>query len=138
MIKCQDCIADILNDVVNTEKAMPSTLHITLSKTLYLKYLQIDSFKQALKTNILENLNPILNINAGEVTIMSNEAKTRIFIGLKVTGSLKDLVNQIDKAINEIKMGEHKFFPEPTFHITLLTVNFSEPSEDIEETKIKI
>ena len=35
-------------------------------------------------------------------------------------------------------MGEHKFFPEPTFHITLLTVNFSEPSEDIEETKIKI
>ena len=88
MIKCQDRIADILNDVVNTEKAMPSTLHVTLSKTLYLKYLQIDAFKQALKTNILENLNPILNINAGEVTIMSNEAKTRIFIGLKVTGSL--------------------------------------------------
>ncbi len=35
-------------------------------------------------------------------------------------------------------MGDFTFFREPTFHVTLLIVNFKEPSKEIEEVKIKI
>ena len=35
-------------------------------------------------------------------------------------------------------MGEFTFFKEPTFHVTLLTVNFMESSSNIEEIKEKI
>ena len=70
--------------------------------------------------------------------MLSNEAKSRIFIGLKVTGNFEDLLSQIDKALIDIKMGEFIFFPEPNFHVTLLTVNFKESSASIEEIKEKI
>ncbi len=70
--------------------------------------------------------------------MLSNEAKTRIFIGLKVTGNFENLISQIDKALIDIQMGEFTFFPEPTFHVTLLTIDFKESTENIEEIKEKI
>ena len=70
--------------------------------------------------------------------MLSNEAKTRIFIGLKVTANFENLISQIDKALMDIQIGEFTFFPEPKFHVTLLTINFKESTANIEEIKEKI
>ncbi|TNV75979.1 hypothetical protein FGO68_gene6453 [Halteria grandinella] len=121
------------------------SLHISLSRTLYLKHYQLESFKANLQKQI-SNIERMAEIITKKLVFLVNQEKTKIFIGLEATTEstyLLELSNACDRAISdelkglpEPELAKILFFKEPTFHFTLVSVNFVDPEEKEQITQL--
>ncbi|XP_063917753.1 uncharacterized protein LOC135133306 isoform X3 [Zophobas morio] len=93
-------------------------LHLSLTRTVILRYHWIDSFVSTLRDNLSHFTKFIIMLDHLEV--YTNEEKTRTFIGLQVkTGydALLKLVHCLDNCLGEFKLP--KFYENPSFHISI-------------------
>eukprot|EP01135_Chromosphaera_perkinsii_P008918 Nk52_evm28s1524 gene=Nk52_evmTU28s1524 len=106
----------------------PSQLHVSLSKTLYLKYHQLDSFKGLLAKELSAVKSPFQlcvkeqhhPAEPNLVEFYSNEENTRHFMGLRIlknhpsSSPLLHLVQCVDHVCEEYS--QPTFYPNPEFH----------------------
>ncbi|XP_044748014.1 U6 snRNA phosphodiesterase [Coccinella septempunctata] len=94
-------------------------LHLSLSKTVILKYHWIHPFMNSIKERISHYRRFVLTI--GNLKVYCNEEKTRTFIGLEVTSAhdtLHALIKELDICLSEFKLPP--FYQDPSFHISIL------------------
>lgn len=94
-------------------------VHVSLSRTVVLRYHWIDSFVKtiAAKTKMLK----CFSIDFDTVNIYMNEEETRTFIGIRVQlgyDSLMECVRRIDSAFADFKLPV--YYQNPSFHISLI------------------
>ncbi|CAG8520577.1 27048_t:CDS:2 [Dentiscutata erythropus] len=106
------------NDVtqpVNT----PETLHISLSRPLFLKYFQIERFWDNLRKGFEDKKR--FSLSFSEISHFINDEKTRSFLALEVgrgVNELKTLLEHVNKVAKDFRQEE--FYENPRFHASIL------------------
>ncbi|XP_045462546.1 U6 snRNA phosphodiesterase [Harmonia axyridis] len=94
-------------------------LHLSLTKTVVLKYHWIHSFINSIKDRVSHFRRFVLTF--GNLQVYCNEEKTRTFIGLEVTSAhdtLNSIIEELDKCLSEFQLP--LFYKDPSFHISIL------------------
>ena len=79
--------------------------HVSLTRTLILKFHWINSFVEAVKCIVDGRKN--FSIELGTIRIYCNEEKTRTFLGINVqsaNNSLEQLTEDLDKLVDEYQL----------------------------------
>ncbi|KAL3275219.1 hypothetical protein HHI36_019988 [Cryptolaemus montrouzieri] len=93
--------------------------HISLTRTVILKYHWIFPFMNTVKENTCNYSRFIAMF--GDFRVYCNEERTRTFIGLEIkTGrdTLRSLVKDLDKCLLEFKLPQ--FYEDPSFHMSIV------------------
>ncbi|XP_066155114.1 U6 snRNA phosphodiesterase 1 isoform X2 [Euwallacea fornicatus] len=108
------------------KETMPSHLevkisedfHISLTKTVVLKYHWITPFMQSLKEHLGVFRKFIILLKG--IKVYCNEERTRTFIGVQIKSgydTLLSFVNVLDRCLNEFNLP--CFYKDPSFHISI-------------------
>lgn len=106
--------------------------HISLSRTIYLKMHELDSFVQNIRL-ILQHT-PSFDISFAQMAQLTNDEKTRTFVTLEVGSGYNELlhcVKRVDKVVKSFHQPE--FYDPPRFHTSIA---WSLKEDDV--TKLKI
>ncbi|EFN75454.1 U6 snRNA phosphodiesterase [Harpegnathos saltator] len=115
-----DCLRTWLNSVL---KDLPvkgdviSKLHISLSRTLVLKYHWIESFTENLKL-LCRKFSPFI-VQLTDIRVYCNEEKTRTFLGIYCQnddGTLKCLIEALDNLLAEYQLP--LYYKDTSYHIS--------------------
>ncbi|XP_014233565.1 U6 snRNA phosphodiesterase [Trichogramma pretiosum] len=91
--------------------------HVSLTRTLILKFHWIDSFVEAVKSIVDSQKSFFMELNS--IEIYSNEEKTRTFMGIAVQSeddNLLKLTQSLDKVADEYQLP--LFYENPSYHIS--------------------
>lgn len=96
-----------MSNVVQTVNAgnLFKELHVSLTRTLVLKFHWINSFVEAVKNTI--NCYPSFIMSLSSIKIYCNEDKTRTFMGITVestNNSLHNLTSALDKILDDYQL----------------------------------
>lgn len=92
--------------------------HISLSRTIYLKQHELDSFVQFIRSST-ENL-PSFDLSFAKIAQLTNDEKTRSFVTLEVGygyNELVDCLKQVDQVMR--KFNQPVFYDPPRFHTSI-------------------
>ncbi|OXU24656.1 hypothetical protein TSAR_000167 [Trichomalopsis sarcophagae] len=109
---------EVLDQIAQTGNIFQE-FHVSLTRTLVLKFHWIDSFIEAVKSLTGSYQSFVLEL--GNLEIYSNEEKTRTFIGIKIQSandSLQRLTGALDKLLDEYQLPS--FYEDASYHISFL------------------
>lgn len=103
--------------------------HISLSKTVVLKYHLISSFCSSLQLN-LKTIDSF-NLGFSSIKVYCNEENSRTFISLEVDQFTDKFLLQISKKVDQVLEDFQlpTFYEDPSFHMSVLWVNGNKKSE---------
>ncbi|XP_018324997.1 U6 snRNA phosphodiesterase [Agrilus planipennis] len=114
-----DLANTVINHVPTIKLQLVDDFHISLTKTVVLRYHWIDLFIQSVKENLLSLKRFVIFFDTLEV--YCNEERTRTFVGLKVATGINTIVNivqKLDSCLEEFKLS--KFYKFPSFHMSVV------------------
>ncbi|KAI8371617.1 U6 snRNA phosphodiesterase Usb1 [Radiomyces spectabilis] len=93
-------------------------LHISLSRCLFLREHQLQSFTECVRRNV-SNITTC-NISFAQVSLLSNDEKTRSFVTLEVGAGYHELVSCL-KSVDKVVQSFHQpvFYKPPRFHASI-------------------
>ncbi|XP_011564796.3 U6 snRNA phosphodiesterase 1 [Plutella xylostella] len=110
-------------------------VHVSLSRTVVLKYHMIASFNSTLKS-ALDGIQSF-DLELDSIKVYSNEDKSRTFVALKVdhfsNKFLLQIMKQVDQTLREYNLPE--FYEDPSFHASILWTNGNKQEELTESLK---
>ncbi|XP_076272105.1 U6 snRNA phosphodiesterase 1 [Rhynchophorus ferrugineus] len=104
--------------VDNIDVKPMSDLHISLTKTVVLRYIWINPLVKTIQ-NYVKCFKKFV-IVLGAVKVYCNEERTRTFLGIEVKSgydTLLKLVDNLDKCLSEFNLPP--FYQDPSFHISI-------------------
>ncbi|XP_044014049.1 U6 snRNA phosphodiesterase, partial [Aphidius gifuensis] len=108
-----------INKILPNANLIINQCHISLSRTLVLKYHWIDSFVNSLKK--LCQSTDKFSLDIGNLKIYTNEEKTRTFLGIQChnyDNKLKGFMDSFSKILDDYKLPQ--FYQEASYHISFL------------------
>ncbi|XP_044737389.1 U6 snRNA phosphodiesterase, partial [Chrysoperla carnea] len=114
-----DGVADICLPITKLE--IVNDFHISLTKTVILKYHWIESFVSTVRTKLNANCLKRFQLFFNSMEVYTNEEKTRTFLGLNINSGydqLCDAVQIFNECLKEFKL--NSFYEDPSFHISIL------------------
>ncbi|KAI8144110.1 U6 snRNA phosphodiesterase Usb1 [Fennellomyces sp. T-0311] len=104
-------------------------LHISLSRAVFLKEHQLDSFAQSIREHVTQVGG--FRITFAQVSVLTNDEKTRSFITVEVGAGYSELLS-ILKSVDAVmeKFKRPVFYKPPRFHASVAWCLRPEPLED--------
>ncbi|KAL6261179.1 hypothetical protein P5V15_008703 [Pogonomyrmex californicus] len=115
-----DCLHTWINSILNelpVQGDIISSLHISLSRTLVLKFHWIESFVEGIKL-LCRQFNQFV-IQLTDIKVYCNEEKTRTFLGIYCqdeNGVLRCLTEALDNLLAEYQLPS--FYKDTSYHIS--------------------